>query len=42
MMKMKKYRIREGSPADWAIQLLSLIALILALNLPSTLENLGF
>lgn len=37
---MKKYRIRKNSIADWTLTILAVVALILALNLPSTIENI--
>lgn len=37
---MKRYRIRKNSIADWTLTILAVIALIVAVNLPSTVENL--
>ncbi len=35
---MKKYRIREGSPAWWLGMLLGIAAFIMFMSLPSTIE----
>lgn len=37
--KRRKWRIRKNSPLDWALTILAVIALIMAINLPSTLSN---
>jgi hypothetical protein len=37
---MKHYRVRKNSIADWTLTILAVVGLILALNLPSTIENL--
>lgn len=37
--KKRKWRIRKNSPLDWALTILAVIALIMAINLPSTLSN---
>lgn len=37
---MKRYRIREGSPADVLLTILGIMGFVLLMSIPSTIEGL--